>query len=156
MKSNHSKPRLPHMLLSCRKVEHLYSEVVHGSVTATKLSSSLGYQMQESIRDLMEEFKAFGRDYELHLEGGYYGNDLHRWDLYVNGEHLATIDKDYGYDCFDVSSTCFKDTIAAMIELSDIQPLTKIEREVLNAQIRATKIAEHILSSSRSEKPQAE
>lgn len=152
MKNNLSEQRLPHMLLACRKVEHFYSEVVHGSSTSTKLSSSLGYQMQESIKDLKEEFKAFGKDYELHLDGGYYGDDLHRWDLYVNGEHLATIDKDYGYDCFDVSATCFKDTIAAMIELSDIQPLTKIEREMLNAQIRAIKIIEHMMAINHSTK----
>lgn len=141
-----AKTRRPHMLLAFRKVEHFYAEVVRSSSASVNMSASLGYQMQESVKDLMGEFKAFGKDYELFLEGGFHGNDLHRWNLFVNGEHLATIDKDYGYDCFDISATCFKDTISALIELSDIQPLTKTEREVLDAQLKAQQIIRRMVT----------
>lgn len=133
-------PNSPHYLLAYRTVKHFYSEVVRANVVSSNISSSLGYQMQQSIKDLMDELKGAGRDYELFLRGGYHGDDLNRWEFFVNGEHLATIDRDYGFDCFDISATHFKDTMATLLELSDIAPLTELERSMLDAQRRVNRI----------------
>lgn len=133
-------PNSPHYLLAYRTVKHFYSEVVRANVVSSNISSSLGYQMQQSIKDLMDELKDAGRDYELFLRGGYHGDDLNRWEFFVNGEHLATIDRDYGFDCFDISATHFKDTMVILLELSDIAPLTELERSMLDAQCRVNRI----------------
>lgn len=146
---NDSQSHPMHRLLAFRRVRNFYSEPVRVNSTSTNISSSLGYQMEQSIKDLMAELKESGRDYELHLQGGSYGNRLKRWNLYVNDAHLAEIDSDYGYDCFDESGTFFKDTIRSLIELSDIQPLTEVERRELDARIKAEKIVEHMKSADR-------
>lgn len=137
------------MLLAFRRVRNFYTEPVRGSATSIKQSSSLGYQMQKSVEDLMAEFRESGKDYELYLQGGFYGNEMRRWNLYVNDVHLAVIDSDYGYDCFDQSGTFFKDTIGALIELSDVEPLTELERKELDAQVKAKKTVEHMKLSDR-------
>lgn len=145
MKNISAQPNRTHssrMLIARRVVKNFYKEVVHASSTSVNVTSSLNYQIEESIKDLMMELKDKGLDYELHLERDTRDN-MRQWDLYLNGEHFATIDEDYGYDCFDISVTHFKETIATLIELSDIEPLTELERQVLDAQVKAMKMIKH-------------
>ncbi|WP_251197678.1 hypothetical protein [Anaerotardibacter muris] len=138
----------PHMLLSFRRVKNFYTPVVHVNSTSTNVTSSLKYQVEESLKDLESELRERGKDYVLHLEQ----DDrevMRRWDVYLNGEHFATFDEDYAYDCFDISGTHFKDSIAALIELSEIEPLTELEREIYDAQIKAAKMIKHSKFSDR-------
>lgn len=129
----------PHLLLAKREVKKPYAALLGGSLSAMKISKSLGYQMRASIQDLMSELKEQGKDYDLLLEGGFYGDSDRRWNLYLNGERFAIIDDDYGYDCFDESAALFKTKIAELIEdaerRSTICPLSRAERERLNKKI---------------------
>lgn len=149
-KMENAQRNLPYNLTLTERMRNFYVEPTGGVPTARKLSSSLGYQMTRSVDDLMAELKEAGKDYELHLVGGFHGDERGRWQLYVNGEHLATIDENYGYECFDESGTRFKETVAKLIEQSGIQPLTAFERAVLDAQVKAMRIIESKELASRS------
>lgn len=139
------------MLLAHRVVKHFYSEPVRVNFVSIKASSSLGYQMEKSLEDLETELRAQGKDYDFAFLGGFYGNELDQWELYINGEHFATIDDDYGYDCFDISATHFKDTIGTLLETSGIEPLTTQERKALDTQREAEKMAKTLSFSGRVE-----
>lgn len=129
----------PHPLLARREVTHPYVELKVESLPAMRVIRSLGYQMRASIQDLMSELEEWGKDYDLLLEGGFYGDNERRWNLYVNDEHFATIDADYGYDCFDESANLFKMRIAELIKdaerRSKIKPLGKQERDHLDKEL---------------------
>lgn len=143
MKNTSVKSYNPRMLFASRHVKNTYAEVVHNNPLGTKITSSLDYQMTESLKDLMKELRDEGRDYELYLEK-HPKDILRRWNIYANGEKLAELDEDFGYDCFDISTTCFKETVTQLINNSNIQPLSQLERNELNAQVKAKKIIEHM------------
>lgn len=129
----------PHNLLAWRSVRHHYVDRFPASFAGAKIIRSLGFQMRASVQDLAEELRAQGRDYDLLLKGGFWGNRDGRWELLLNGERFALIDRDYGFDCFDVSSTQFKDEIAELIEQAEqkskIHPLSERERKELDARL---------------------
>lgn len=128
----------PYNLVARRSVRHRYVDRLPGSLAAAKMFMSLGFQMRASVQDLAEELRAQGRDYDLLLKGGFWGNKG-RWELLLNGERFALIDCDYGFDCFDVSSTQFKDRIAELIDQAEqkskIHPLSERERGELDTRL---------------------
>lgn len=126
----------PYGLFARRSVRNFY-QLPH-SWPAAKFLSALGFQMRATIQDLASELRKQGRDYDLLLQGGPEGKRGY-WKLLLNGELFATIDRDYGFDCFDVSSTQFKDKVAELIDQAEqrskIRPLSERERKDLDARL---------------------
>lgn len=146
-----SKSSYPYYLHSHKRLKHFYVEPVQTNFVSRKFSSSLGYQMEMSIKDLENELRAAGKDFDFVLQGGIYGDWHNQWTLYVNGEQFASIDEDYGYDCFDKSPTHFKETIASLIDSSGIESFTEQERATLDAQRKASRLAKSMNFSERVE-----
>lgn len=101
------KPEIQY-LLAKRDVKHyLDNPATHQphSVTEAKGLRSLAHQMRFSIEMLQRNLEDEGKYYDLTLVRDKRMQD--RWHLFANGAEIAVLDDDFGYDCFDVSSTRF-------------------------------------------------
>lgn len=120
----------PVLLTAARTVKHYLDDPAShavGSVTQAKGLRSLEHQMTYSVDALERELAAEGHDYLLQLVVD--GTD--RWGLYANGDRIAIIDRDFGYDCFDVSATCFMERVREVVLASGIEPLEPGQRRAI-------------------------
>lgn len=120
------KPEIQY-LLAKREVKHYLDDpATHQphSVTEAKGLRSLAHQMRFSIEMLQRRLEEEGKYYDLMLLRDERMQD--RWYLFANGMEIAVLDDDFGYDCFDVSSTRFLERIEESLIESRVEPLDEI------------------------------
>ena len=111
-------------LLAKREVKHYLDDpATHQphSVTEAKGLRSLAHQMRFSIEMLQRKLEEEGRYYDLMLLRNERMQD--RWHLFANGMEIAVLDDDFGYDCFDASSTRFLERVEEALAASGVEPL---------------------------------
>lgn len=162
------KPQ-PQQLLHWRRVTYPIDDMKNHanlfSVPGKKYYQSLDYQMTFSLQELTQKLAQEGKQYELSIKrqkrakpigSDRYGkrccaccdagqNQTHwtdRWKVYANGCEIVELDADYGYDCFDISSTCFMDNMERVLMESGIQPLSDDEVRALELVRKMIKIIE--------------
>lgn len=114
-------------LLAKREVKHYLDDpATHQphSVTEAKGLRSLTHQMRFSIEMLQRKLEEERKYYDLMLLRDERMQD--RWYLFANGAEIAVLDDDFGYDCFDVSSTRFLERIEESLIESRVEPLDEI------------------------------
>lgn len=117
------KPEIQY-LLAKREVKHYLDDpAAHQphSVTEAKGLRSLTHQMRFSIEMLQRKLEEEGKYYDLVLLRDERMRD--RWHLFANGMEIAVLDDDFGYDCFDVSSTRFLERVEETLMASKVEPL---------------------------------
>lgn len=120
--------------------------------------TSLDHQIKVSLQQLSQKLAREGKYYELSIERGrdIYGKSypcarcygiqnlpiqwLTRWHVYANGYEIARFDDNYGYDCFDISPTCFMEKMECILDESGVQPLTDDEIKALEVVRMALRI----------------
>lgn len=111
-------------LLAKREVKHYLDDpATHQphSVTEAKGLRSLTHQMRFSIEMLQRKLEEERKYYDLMLLRDERMQD--RWYLFANGMEIAVLDDDFGYDCFDVSSTRFLERVEEALAVSKVEPL---------------------------------
>lgn len=86
-------------------------------VTQAKGLASLKHQVEYSIDLLNIELEQQGISVILKVVEDDIMPD-HRHKLLLDGEEIACFDDDFGYDCFDVSATTFKDKMKEVVMLA--------------------------------------
>lgn len=117
------KPEIQY-LLAKRKVKHYLDDpATHQphSVTEAKGLRSLTHQMRFSIEMLQRKLEEERKYYDLMLLRDERMQD--RWYLFANGMEIAVLDDDFGYDCFDVSSTRFLERVEEALAASTAELL---------------------------------
>lgn len=94
-------------------------------LSLTKHTTSFGYQMRKSLEILSDELAQEGEIFRFSLVGGDHGNKNGCWKLYCNGLWVASINQGYAYKSFKDSPTGFIERIRGLVELKEIQPLSK-------------------------------
>lgn len=77
--------------------------------------------MRFSIEMLQRKLEEEGRYFDLMLLRNERMRD--RWHLFANGMEIAVLDDDFGYDCFDASSTRFLERVEEALAASGVEPL---------------------------------
>ena len=111
-------------LLAKREVKHYLDDpATHQphSVTEAKGLRSLTHQMRFSIEMLQRKLEEERKYYDLMLLRDERMQD--RWYLFANGAEIAVLDDDFGYDCFDVSSTRFLERVEEALAASTAELL---------------------------------
>ena len=111
-------------LLAKREVKHYLDDpATHQphSVTEAKGLRSLTHQMRFSIEMLQRKLEEERKYYDLMLLRDERMQD--RWYLFANGMEIAVLDDDFGYDCFDVSSTRFLERVEEALAASTAELL---------------------------------
>ncbi len=127
------KPEIQY-LLAKREVKHYLDDpATHQphSVTEAKGLRSLAHQMRFSIEMLQRKLEDEGKYYDLMLLRDKRMQD--RWHLFANGMEIAVLDDDFGYDCFDASSTRFFERVEETLMASGAEPLSESEMRVLRS-----------------------
>ena len=127
------KPEIQY-LLAKREVKHYLDDpATHQphSVTEAKGLRSLAHQMRFSIEMLQRKLEEEGRYYDLMLLRDERMQD--RWHLFANGMEIAVLDDDFGYDCFDVSSTRFLERVEETLMASKVEPLDESRMRLLRS-----------------------
>ena len=127
------KPEIQY-LLAKRKVKHYLDDpAIHQphSVTEAKGLRSLTHQMRFSIEMLKRKLEDEGKYYDLMLLRDERTQD--RWHLFANGMEIAVLDDDFGYDCFDVSSTRFLERVEKAFTASGVEPLSESEMRLFRS-----------------------
>lgn len=127
------KPEIQY-LLAKREVKHyLDDSATHQphSVTEAKGLRSLAHQMRFSIEMLQRKLGNEGKYYDLMLLRDERLRD--RWHLFANGMKIAVLDDDFGYDCFDASSTRFLDRIGETLTASKVEPLSESKMRIIKS-----------------------
>ena len=127
------KPEIQY-LLAKREVKHYLDDpATHQphSVTEAKGLRSLAHQMRFSIEMLQRRLEEEGKYYDLMLLRNERMQD--RWHLFANGAEIAVLDDDFGYDCFDVSSTRFLERVEESLAASEVDPLSENEMRLLRS-----------------------
>lgn len=127
------KPEIQY-LLAKREVKHYLDDpATHQphSVTEAKGLRSLAHQMRFSIEMLQRRLEDEGKYYDLMLLRDERMRD--RWHLFANGMEIAVLDDDFGYDCFDASSTRFFERVEEALTASKVEPLDESEMRVLRS-----------------------
>ena len=117
------KPEIQY-LLAKREVKHYLDDpATHQphSVTEAKGLRSLTHQMRFSIEMLQRKLEEERKYYDLMLLRDERMQD--RWYLFANGAEIAVLDDDFGYDCFDVSSTRFLERVEEALAASTAELL---------------------------------
>ena len=117
------KPEIQY-LLAKREVKHYLDDpATHQPHSATEAKGlrSLAHQMRFSIEMLQRRLEEEGKYYDLMLLRDERMQD--RWHLFANGMEIAVLDDDFGYDCFDVSSTRFLERVEEALMASRVEPL---------------------------------
>lgn len=127
------KPEIQYLLAKREVKHHLDDPATHQphSVTEAKGLRSLAHQMRFSIEMLQRRLKEEGKYYDLMLLRDERMQD--RWHLFANGMEIAVLDDDFGYDCFDVSSTRFFERVEEALTASKVEPLDESEMRVLRS-----------------------
>ena len=117
------KPEIQYLLAKREVTHYLDDPATHQphSVTEAKGLRSLAHQMRFSIEMLQRKLEEEGRYYDLMLLRDERMQD--RWHLFANGMEIAVLDDDFGYDCFDVSSTRFLERVEEALTASKVEPL---------------------------------
>ena len=63
-----------------------------------------------------------------------------RWHLLANGMEVAVLDDDFGYDCFNVSSTRFLERVEEALAASGVEPLDENGMRLLRSAKAMTNI----------------
>lgn len=127
------KPEIQY-LLAKREVKHYLDDpAAHQphSVTEAKGLQSLAHQMRFSIEMLQRKLEEEGKYYDLMLLRDERMQD--RWHLFANGMEIAVLDDDFGYNCFDASSTRFLERVEEALTASKVEPLDESEMRVLRS-----------------------
>lgn len=121
-------------LLAKREVKHYLDDpATHQphSVTEAKGLRSLTHQMRFSIEMLQRKLEEERKYYDLMLLRDERMQD--RWYLFANGAKIAVLDDDFGYDCFDVSSTRFLERVEEALTASRVEPLDESRMRLLRS-----------------------
>lgn len=127
------KPEIQY-LLAKREVKHCLDDpATHQphSVTEAKGLRSLAHQMRFSIEMLQRRLEEEGKYYDLMLLRDERMQD--RWHLFANDMEIAVLDDDFGYDCFDVSSTRFLERVEKAFTASGVEPLSESEMRLFRS-----------------------
>lgn len=127
------KPEIQY-LLAKREVKHYLDDpATHQphSVTEAKGLRSLAHQMRFSIEMLQRKLEEEGKYYDLMLLRDERMQD--RWHLFANSMEIAVLDDDFGYDCFDVSSTRFLERVEKAFTASGVEPLSESEMRLFRS-----------------------
>lgn len=127
------KPEIQY-LLAKREVKHYLDDpAIHQphSVTEAKGLRSLAHQMRFAIEMLQRKLEDEGKYYDLILLRDERMQD--RWHLFANGAEIAVLDDDFGYDCFDMSSTRFLERIEETLMASKVEPLDESRMRLLRS-----------------------
>lgn len=127
------KPEIQY-LLAKREVKHYLDDpATHQphSVTEAKGLRNLAHQMRFSIEMLQRKLEDEGKYYDLMLLRDERMQD--RWHLFANGMEIAVLDDDFGYNCFDVSSTRFLERVEEVFAASEVEPLSENGMRVLRS-----------------------
>lgn len=135
------KPEIQY-LLTKREVKHYLDDPATQqphSVTEAKGLRSLAHQMRFSIEMLQRKLEDEGKYYDLMLLRDERMQD--RWHLFANSVEVAVLDDDFGYDCFDASSTRFLERVEEALMTSKVEPLDESRMHLL----RSTKAMANIM-----------
>lgn len=135
------KPEIQYLLAKREVKHHLDDPATHQphSVTEAKGLRSLAHQMRFSIEMLQRKLEDEGKYYDLMLVRDERMQD--RWHLFANGMEVAALDDDFGYDCFDVSSTRFLERVEEALAVSKVEPLDENGMRL----VRSTKAMANIM-----------
>ncbi len=128
-------------LLAKREVKHYLDDpTTHHphSVTEAKGLRSLAHQMRFSIEMPQRKLEEEGKYYDLALVRDERMRD--RWHLFANGMEVAVLDDDFGYDCFNVSSTRFLERVEEALAASGVEPLDENGMRLLRSAKAMTNI----------------
>ena len=127
------KPEIQYLLAKREVKHHLDDPATHQphSVTEAKGLRSLAHQMRFSIEMLQRRLEDEGKYYDLMLLRDERTQD--RWHLFANGMEIAVLDDDFGYDCFDMSSTRFLERVEKAFAASGVEPLSESEMRLFRS-----------------------
>lgn len=127
------KPEIQY-LLAKREVKHYLDDpAIHQphSVTEAKGLRSLAHQMRFGIEMLQRKLEDEGKYYDFILLRDERMQD--RWHLFANSAEIAVLDDDFGYDCFDMSSTRFLERVEETLMASKVEPLDESRMRLLRS-----------------------